>query len=243
MLRKVSAPTGVSQLVATPRGLWATFWRAQAVARLDPRTGRVAGRLIQVPGTPATLAVGGGAIYVGLVAQPAGGIATIMKLDQKTGALMWSKQLQAQADRLVWLNGFLWAMVSTPNRLFRIDSTGVIRDGYDLPGGDADDLTVEDGRLWATVREPDYLVRIDPRTKRVADTYVGRSPTGVSVDGDDVWVGLWSSRRVVRVDAQTLKRRGPGVEVAINPFMLTADKSGVWVVCAGEGRVVRIRKL
>jgi streptogramin lyase len=219
------------------------MWRAKAIARLDPRTGRIEAGPIALPGTPATLAVGGGGIYVGLTAPTAGGFATIMKLDQATGAVVWTKQLQRQADRLVWLDGSLWAMVSTPNRLFRIDSNSVIREGYDLPGSDADDLTAADGRLWATVREPDYLVRIDPKTQRTADTFVGRSPTGVSVHGGDVWVALWSSNQIVRIDARNLKRRGRPVRVAINPFELAADKSGVWVVCAGDGRVVRVKKL
>lgn len=242
-MRKVTIPTGVSQLVATPRGLWATMWRAKAIARLDPKSGRIEAGPIALPGSPSTLAVGGGGIYVGLTAPTVGGFATIMKLDQASGAVVWMKQLQRQADRLVWLDGSLWAMVSTPNRLFRIDPNGVIREGYDLPGTDADDLTAAGGRLWATVREPDYLARIDPHTGRVADTFVGRAPTGVSVHGDDVWVGLWSSREVVRVDARTLDRRGRPIKVALNPFEIAADESGAWVVCAGEGRVVRVRKL
>jgi streptogramin lyase len=241
--RTVRLPTGISQLVAARGALWVTLWRAKAVARLDPRTGQLASRPIPLPGTPSTLAVGGGSIYVGLTAAPTTGLAPILKLDQKTGALLWTKQLRRQADRIVWLNGSLWAMVSTPNRLFRIDQGGVTREGYDLPGSDADDLTVSDGRLWATVRQPDNLVRVDLRTKRVADTFVGRSPTGVAVHGNDVWVGLWSSNRVVRRDARSLERRGAPVTVAINPFMLTADKTGAWVVCAGDGKLTRVKKL
>jgi streptogramin lyase len=180
---------------------------------------------------------------VGLVSPTAGGFATIMKLDQATGAVVWSKQLRRQADRLVWLKGSIWAMVSTPNRLFRIDPNGVIRQGYDLPGGDADDLTAAGGRLWATVRDPDALVRIDPRTGQRPSTFVGRGPTGVSVHGDDVWVSLWYSSRVALVDARTLRKRTRDVDVPLNPFEIVADATGAWVVCAGDGKVARVRKL
>lgn len=242
-LRRVTIPTGVSQLVATPRGLWATMWRAKAIVRLDARTGRIEAGPIALPGTPSTLAVGGGGIYVGLTAPTAGGVSTIMKLDQSTGSVVWAKPLKRQADRLVWLDGSLWAMVSTPNRVFRIDPNGVIREGYDLPGGDADDLTAAGGRLWATVREPDSLVRLDVRTGQRAGVYVGRGPTGVSVHGNDVWVALWYSSQVAVFDARTLKRRGRAIDVALNPFDLTADATGAWVVCAGNARVVRVKKL
>jgi streptogramin lyase len=241
-LRTAAIPTGVSQLVPSSHGLWATMWRAKAVARLDPRTGRIVGRPISLPGTPSTLAVTGDSLYVGLVAEVTGGFATILKLDRATGAIVWSKQLKRQADRLVWLNGSLWAMVSTPNRLFRIDPDGVIREGFDLPGSDADDLKAAGGWLWATVREPDSLVRIDPRTGQRANTFVGRSPSGLSVQGDDVWVALWYPSRLALVNARTLRKRTRDVDVGLNPFMVASDSTGAWVVCAGGGQVVRVSK-
>jgi hypothetical protein len=46
---------------------------------------------------------------------------------------------------------------------------------------------------------------------------------------------------VVLVDARWLRRRA-GVDVAINPFTVSADATGAWVVCAGEGRLIRLKK-
>jgi streptogramin lyase len=243
-LRRAVMPSGISALATTPHGLWAALWKAHAIARIDVRTGRIAGTPIPVAGSPSTLTAGGGSLWVGLTASPIGGPGTVMRINQANGALLWSTQLPSQADRLVWLDGSLWAMVSTPNRLFRLDpATGTTKQAVDLPGSDADDLTAAGGRLWATVREPDSLVRLDLRTGQRAGAYVGRGPTGVSVHGNDVWVALWYSSQVALFDARTLKRQGRAVDVALNPFELTADATGAWVVCAGNARLVRVRKL
>jgi hypothetical protein len=161
-----------------------------------------------------------------------------------TGALVWSRPLPAQADRLTWSHGELWVMLAAPNRLFRVDpQSGSTRQTIDLPGGDTDDLAAAGHWLWATVRKPDSVVRIDARTGSRADRFIGQAPTGIAVHGNDLWVSLWASSRIVLLDARTLRPRGPAVDVPLNPFSLVADARGVWVVCAGDGKLVRVKKL
>jgi hypothetical protein len=242
-LHVTALASGPSQLAATAHGVWAALWRAQVIARIDARTGRVAGHPVSVPGRPSLLTVGGDSLYVGLSRTSAGAPGTLMRINRTTGAVVWSRVLPGIADRLAWLDGTLYALLSAPNRILAIDpATSVTRITFTLPGVDAIDLAAANGRLWATVRGPDWLIRLDPRTGRRGVAYVGRSPSGVSAHGKDIWVSLWAASRVVLVDAHTLRRRA-GIDVALNPFTIRSDAAGAWVVSAGAGRLLRLKKL
>jgi streptogramin lyase len=156
---------------------------------------------------------------------------------------VWSRSLPGVPDQLAWLDGTLYALLSAPDRILSIDpATSFTHTTFTLPGVDAIDLTAANGLLWTTVRGPDWIMRLDPRTGRRGVAYVGRSPAGVSVHGNDVWVSLWAASRVVLVDAHSLRRRA-GIDVALNPFTLRSDRAGAWVVCVGEGLLLRLKKL
>jgi hypothetical protein len=43
------------------------------------------------------------------------------------------------------------------------------------------------------------------------------------------------------LDVATLKRKGRDVDVSLNPYMVAADAGGAWIVCTGDGHLVRVR--
>jgi outer membrane protein assembly factor BamB len=238
---RVAIPSGVAELAASENDVWAALWRGRAVARVDAITGRVTGAPIALPDEPSALEAADGGLWVGLVASVREGPGTVLALDSASGATRWSAVLPGQADRLVRAGGALWALLSSPNQLLRLDpDTGVVEETIKLPGQHASDLASGSGKLWVSVREGDWLVRIDSRTGRRAAAPLAHSPAGLAVHGNTVAVAMYGASVLAGFDAGSLRHRGD-VRVPLNPYMVALDDGGAWVVCAGAGRLVRIR--
>jgi streptogramin lyase len=77
-----------------------------------------------------------------------------------------------------------------------------------------------------------------PPPRSVEEVRLGGTPRAVAVDGDAVWVTDPALGRLIRVDAQTLRRRGAPVEVAA-PLAVAAAGGVAWVA-GGTGEVVRV---
>jgi hypothetical protein len=234
----------VAELAVGGGRLWAALYAGRAVARVDPRAMRLVGTPTALAGLPSAIAADRDGAWVGLAPAVPGGQGSLVRVDGRTGRTLRSVALTGEADRLVSAYGGLWALMREPPRLVRLDPTtaAVVR-VWMLPGSSVGDLAAGSGRLWATVSDPGWLMRVDARSGSKAGTPLGRHPAGVAVRGRSVWVAQYGSSTVTLLDSRTLRRRGPDTRVRLNPYRIAADAGGAWVVCAGDGRLVRISTL
>jgi DNA-binding beta-propeller fold protein YncE len=98
-------------------------------------------------------------------------------------------------------------------------------------------VAVAAGSVWIISAKRPRMTRLDARTGRRSgvQSRIGLEPWNVAADGDAVWVAIPRQAAVVGVDARTgrVVRR---VRVPIDPVMLAAGPSGLWVVGRGRGR-------
>jgi len=75
----------------------------------------------------------------------------------------------------------------------------------------------------------DVVARLDEQTLKVTDTIdVGRAPTALAARGDEVWVGNWLDRTLMRIDAGT-GRVNRTIELSGRPADLAFGPGGLWV--------------
>jgi outer membrane protein assembly factor BamB len=81
-----------------------------------------------------------------------------------------------------------------------------------------------------------------PLVPVVATIQVGAEPTQVAVGAGGVWVGVWSTGKLVRIDPATNRAvaRIPVGRPQESPIAIAAADNAVWVVDFGGARVLRI---
>jgi streptogramin lyase len=232
---------GLDALNVSGRTIWALATRQHKLFRLDGETGRQIGEPIALPPSANANAVvaGGGAVWVAITTPELDPGDQILRIDQTTGQIEEQFDVVDGVRRLLILDGALWALVSQPARLLRIDLKTGGRDMIRLDGVNAGDLAAGGGFLWATLRDSDLLERIDPKTGDLVTVAVGRSPAGVAVVGNSVWVANVASSTLTRVDARAMRAREE-IEVPLNPYELATDGDAVWVGSLAEGLLTRV---
>ncbi len=81
-----------------------------------------------------------------------------------------------------------------------------------------------------------------PQVPVMATIQVGAEPTQVVVGAGSVWVGVWATGELVRIDpaSNRILTRIPVGRRQESPIAIAADDDAVWVVDFGDARVVRI---
>ena len=81
-----------------------------------------------------------------------------------------------------------------------------------------------------------------PLVPVVATVRVGAEPTQVAVGAGAVWVGVWATGTLVRIDpaSNLVVARIPVGRPHESPIAIAADARAVWVIDFGDARVVRI---
>jgi streptogramin lyase len=232
---------GLDALNVSGRTIWALATRQHKLFRLDGETGRQIGEPITLPSTANANAVvaGGGAVWVATTTPELDPGDQILRIDPATGEIEERLDVVDGVRRLLILEGGLWALVSQPARLLRIDLKTRGRDMFRLDGINAGDLAAGGGFLWVTLRDTDLLERIDPKTGDLVTVAVGRSPAGVAVAGNSVWVANVASSTLTRVDAKAMRAREQ-IEVPLNPYELATDGDAVWIGSLAEGLLTRV---
>jgi YVTN family beta-propeller protein len=196
---------GPLDLAATRGAVWVTNsgGGGDSVARIDPRTNRLAGRPVRTGASPQSLAVGGGSLWVANH-----NASTVSRIDQATGKVLADIAVPSEPHRVAWGAGAAWVGNWHDNSVSRIDPETNRVVGSPIPiGFRAGNLVVGAGGVWVT---SDYrvdgaptdvvVVRIDPRTNRAVETIaVGGHPIDVAATEGAVWVSVADPGTVLRI--------------------------------------------
>jgi len=192
-------------VAATPGAVWVTNagGGGDSVARIDPRTSRVAGRPVRTGASPQSLAVGGGSLWVGNH-----DARTVTRMDQASGKVVADIPVPSEPHRVAYGAGAAWVGNWHDNSVSRIDPTTNRVVGSPIPiGFHAGNLAAGADGVWVT---SDYrvdaapqdvvVVRIDPQTNRAVETIaVGGHPIDVAATEGAIWVSVANPGMVLRI--------------------------------------------
>jgi DNA-binding beta-propeller fold protein YncE len=193
-------------VAAAPGAVWVTNsgGGGDSVARIDPKTNRLAGRPVRTGASPQSLAVGGGSLWVANH-----DARTVTRVDQASGKVVADIPVPSEPHRVAYGAGAAWVGNWHDNSVSRIDPTTNRVVGSPIPIGlhHAGNLAVGADGVWVTsdyrvdaAPEDVVVVRIDPRTNRAVETIaVGGHPIDVAATGSAVWVSVADPGTVLRI--------------------------------------------
>ena len=217
-----------------------------------------AGKVIASIPAPAVggIAVGGGAVWVANM-NPR----TVTRIDPATNAVVATIPL-GEPDylwgptRLAFAHDSLWALDGKSNSVLRIDPQAS-RVVASIPLGTP--TQVSTGALgivatsdavwvanrWPTTEAPGgSVVRIDPQSNRIVARLAlgsnpeGFGPTAITAGSSAIWVGVPSTRSIVRIDPATDSVATEVPKLHCAGGQLAADESSVWVAdCTSVRRI------
>jgi YVTN family beta-propeller protein len=208
MVATIKVRRGPLDLAATPGAVWVpnSGGGGDSVARIDPRTNRVAGRPVRTGASPQSLAVGGGSLWVANH-----DARTVTRIDPASGKVVADIPVPSEPHRVAWGGGAAWVGNWHDNSVSRIDPHTNRVVGSPIPIGShhAGNLVVGAGSVWVTsdyrinaAAEDVVVVRVDPQSNRAVDTIaVGGHPIDVAATAGAVWVSVADPGTVLRIAA------------------------------------------
>jgi YVTN family beta-propeller protein len=214
-----------------PDSVWIGDKPRNTIARLDPKTNKVAA-VIPVGKEPCSgLAVGFGSVWV-----PNCGDKSLSRIDVATNKVVATIPL-GPADTegaIAASEDSIWYLTDANGTLSRIDpATNQAVAEIMVPRGSFS-VAYGEGAVWVTSTEGNSLTRVDPKTNLVVATIpVGKMPRFLAVGEGAVWTLNQGDGTVSRVDPATNKVKatietglpGPGGDIA-------AGEGSVWVTMA-----------
>jgi streptogramin lyase len=226
----------VSDIAISPGSLWVTHVDDGKVARLDPRTGKAAGRPIPVGRSPLDVASGYRSIWVTNYVS-----STVSRLDWTSG--------QADAPPIsvgrgpfgiAVGEGSVWVANQVERNVVQIDpNTNRVRRRFTI-GRAPRGIAVGEGAVWAAASEGRAVYRIDPESGDTKKIPVRRFCQDVAAGGGGVWATLPEQNQVLHIDPATQRIVGPPIGVGLGPSTVEYGDGFVWVANSAEGTVTRI---
>jgi DNA-binding beta-propeller fold protein YncE len=180
--------------------VWVADLATRAVWRIEPASNTVTAT-IEIPANADGLAVGGGAVWVGLLGSGDGEIA---RLDPATNQVVGTIVTDRQGGPIAYAEGSLWVRSSDAdggNLLVRLDPTSGARLAAIPVPGDLVDIVALDGSLWVVSSNvsqssgsthddwQNALLRIDPATNQIAGMQpLEATPAAMATDGNALWI-------------------------------------------------------
>ena len=222
-----------SRVVAGADAVWVTNADGASVSRVDRVTHAV--QQIPVGGTPAGIAISGGAAWVADTAH-----GTVAWIPTDANRVVHRTPVGIDPTGVAATAGAVWVANSGAHSIQRIDpATGTAGVPIDV-GAAPTDLAAGAGALWVTSARARTLTRVDPRTGAVEGvTDVGGGASGVAVAAGSVWVANELDGTVSRVDPETGRVLGL-IQVGNGPRSIAPAPGGVWVTEQFGGSVARI---
>jgi YVTN family beta-propeller protein len=212
-----------------------------SVAVIDPKTNAVLGG-IQVGTSPASIAVGGGAVWV-----VNGDDKTVSRIDPETKKVVRTVAVGGTPTDLALGAGSVWVANGFDNSVTRIDAqSNLAVETIRLPQpgeappvslGTSGHIAVGNGAVWVTrLLRHGVLWRIDPRTNAVAGTIrLARGAGGgeIAVGEGAVWVN--GNGGVTRIDASTNARELLGAVEPGGTGGIAVSPGALWVAGLSTG--------
>ena len=223
-------PWSAASVVAGADGVWVAAG-AGLLQRLDPG-GRAVTASVDTDNSPASLAIGAGAVWVG---DTRGN--NVARIDPVTKLVIASIAVRDGADAIAVGAGAVWAVDRLAGAVVRIDpATNSVTTTIRV-GRAPTDITVGLGSVWVANSRDGTVSRIDPGSNEVTKTIkVGGSPQAIAVGNGRVWVSVQSAvvgpgvqaGGVVRVDsADQLDSLDPAVANTLPSWTI------MYATCAG----------
>ncbi len=236
-----ATPTAV---VSDDSAAWTLDADGQTISRIDPNGKRPLTKA--APGTPTSLALGGGLLWVAFVERERGGNRVgLAALDPSTLSARTPTMLPGigpntgDVPTVVYAAGSVW--VSGPeDRLRKIDPesgrvTATLRLGAPVLG-----LAAGLGAVWASVGRGG-VVRVDPEKARITHREHLSTPgvDAVAVGAGSVWVAdplagvLWRLRPGTPYESHT-------VPIGLGASGVAFGNGSIWVASGVDGQVARV---
>jgi len=211
---------GAPDWIAVGESIWISNAPKNTVTRIDPKTNKIADTVTGLNRPCSGLAIGFGSLWV-----PTCGDQSLARVDLKTAkitATIPAGVANSEGGLAVTADS-VWLLTDSKSTLSRLDPdkntivaevrlpAGCFTVAFGPPGPDA--------ALWVTCTQANQVLRVDPVTNLVTNR--------------------------LRLDARQLDSPPPGAQPAgtqpiTQPRFLTVGEGAVWVLCQGEGNVVKI---
>ncbi len=170
-----------------------------AVQVFDPATDRPVANLGFLSlGSPSTLAVGDGFVWVGF------GDGTLIRLDPGSRTRVGDVSVGGSIDGIAIDRSAVWTMDRLHNTISRIDPHSSKVTLTAQVGGNLKGIAVGSGSVWVLDSSSGTVVPIDPETGAVhAAIRVGNDPAAIAVGLGAVWVTDNTDGRIYRIDPST----------------------------------------
>jgi DNA-binding beta-propeller fold protein YncE/predicted Ser/Thr protein kinase len=199
----IALPKGPNSVAIGSKAVWVGMITSvpggsDTLARIDPRSGRIAS-MVEVPEGIKALAASPGGVWIASRHQP-----LVLQVSTATGKVV--SRVRVGRDRpsdIAYAEGVVWLTDPVANTVERVDArTGrVIEIGVQ---GRPQGIAAEGDQVWVTNYSDHTVTRIDPRKSRtVGDPVdVELNPYEVAIGSDSVWVTCVGEDRVVRIDVR-----------------------------------------
>jgi YVTN family beta-propeller protein len=240
-----------SEMVSYAGDIWVTETNANMVAEINPVTRKIIAQ-ITVGNNPATIAAGDGSLWIGDI-----GNKSVTQINPSTGTTVDTISIGQDIEGIAVSSAALWVVTpsstgSSADTLTRIELTGSHKrsslDTPALPTGAATDSS----SVWVTCADAALLLRVGINSMQVSGQFpVGRTPTHVAVNGDQVWVTNLSDNTVTVMSVKQLNainlNSGDApegsideIEVGNDPLGVDGGSDGVWITNANDGTATEL---
>jgi DNA-binding beta-propeller fold protein YncE len=225
-----------------------SFQPPGSILEIDPTTGQVVSKPIQVDFDPWSLAVTEDAIWVAK-----NGPAAVVHIDPETQKIVATVEIDANlvADvHGVWVSG-AGENAANANTVSQVDPVTNQLVGTPIPVGiEPLQMVAGAGAIWVGAHSgPPAITRIDAATGKVVATIeVGFGIHGLAAGPDSVWAVDYHGQKVVHISPQTNQMVGDPIPLPFPASAAAASDIDAWVGVAGmtdnadpaDDRVVRI---
>ncbi|HLK21170.1 MAG TPA: hypothetical protein VKT81_19600 [Bryobacteraceae bacterium] len=223
---------GSPDWIAVGDSVWISNKPKDSVARLDPKTNKVADTIAVGKAPCSGLVIGFDSLWV-----PNCGDQTLARVDLKTNKVTISIPIGIANSEggLAASPDSIWMLTDKKGTLVRIDpaTNKVVAEIYVAPGSYM--AAFGEGAVWITSTEKNLVTRVDPHTNLIAETIpAGKAPRFLAVGEGAVWTLNQGDGSVTRIDPKT-NRVVATIEVGVpgEGGDIAAGEGSVWVTSFG----------
>jgi outer membrane protein assembly factor BamB len=232
-------PRGGQELVVAGDDLYAVFSGVSRVLRLDAATGRQRAESDVFLGPTRRMAVGLGAVWVTERSTDSSQQDHLLRLDPVTLRTVWRAPMANGARDVTTGGGMLWVASRDLQQVVRVDpSTGAVMGDLGV-GNVPSEIAYGRGAVWSA-SDDGTVSRTPLSTRTKVEISVPGGPAGIDVRGRSVFVTALATNHLYRIDARKNRVVGKPVRVCVNPALLDATATGIWVACPGDRRVALV---